>query len=249
MPRLFVVAMAVVVHLLINSSPVGATFSGTNGLIAFTQGDFFNGIPAQVFTAAPDGVGQRPLPLPEGIQVDTFSVPSWSPDGNGLLISHTFRLDNTGQCCLPFRPAIVTSDGSGFRLLTINYGPFDIDCTAWLGQTRILCAFGDENAGVFSIRASDGGDAVRLTTNPFGGIDVPVDTSPDGAQFLFLRFKPGSQPRPRPFQTQQVALYIENIDGSGLRQITPFGLAAPHEVSGASWSPTGGPCAGWRASW
>ena len=32
---------------------------------------------------------------------------------------------------------------------------------------------------------------------------------------------------------------MENIDGTGLRQITPYGLAAPHEVASARWSPDG----------
>jgi Tol biopolymer transport system component len=217
-----------------------ATFPGQNGLIAFTQGDFFNGIPAQVFTAKPDGANQDQVQLPEGIDVEEFSIPVWSPDGSRLLISHTFRLDNTGQCCLPFRPAIVKPDGSEFNLLTITYGPFDMDCGTWsLDQTRILCGFGGDEPGIFSVRASDGGDPVRLTTNPYAANDFPADISPDGTQFLFLRFKPGASPGPRPFQTQQVALFVENIDGTGLRQITPYGLAAPHEVAGASWSPDG----------
>src|SRR5262249_40142809 len=81
---------------------------GINGQIAFTQGvlDFNGGAPASVFTANPDGSNSTQAPLPEGTRVEIFSVPVWSPDGTELLISHTLRLDNTGQCCF-FQPATV----------------------------------------------------------------------------------------------------------------------------------------------
>jgi len=49
-----------------------------------------------------------------------------------------------------------------------------------------------------------------------------------------LRFRRGNAPG-----GQQVAIYVENIDGTGLRQLTPYGLAAPHEAASAQWSPDG----------
>jgi Tol biopolymer transport system component len=228
----------------------GATFIGTNGQIAFTQGDL-NGIaPTNIFTANPDGLEQKQLPLPNGIGVESFSEAVWSPDGSKLLISHTQRLDSTGQFFL-FQPATVKPDGSEFNQLvppTPPGGPSanGIDCPVWLlDQTRILCAFNDSTtgtSGAFSIRASDGGDPVRLTTNPYsttGGFDLPTDISPDGTRFVFLRYKPGARPQPNPDRTQQVALFVENIDGTDLRQITPFGLALPHDFASANWSPDG----------
>jgi TolB protein len=32
---------------------------------------------------------------------------------------------------------------------------------------------------------------------------------------------------------------VENLDGTGLRQLTPYGLAEPHETAAAQWSPDG----------
>jgi hypothetical protein len=32
---------------------------------------------------------------------------------------------------------------------------------------------------------------------------------------------------------------VENINGTGLRQLTPYGLAYPHETASARWSPDG----------
>src|SRR5437016_3556851 len=95
-------AVALLVCVMLPAGAVHATVPGTEGRVAFTQGDFFNGTPANVFTAKPDGSDQHQVPFPQGIQVEAFSIPVWSPDGTKLLISHTFRLDNNGQCCLPF---------------------------------------------------------------------------------------------------------------------------------------------------
>lgn len=59
--------------------------------------------------------------------------------------------------------------------------------------------------------------------------------SPNGDRFLFIRFKPGATDH-----ALQSALFVENIDGSGLRQITPFGFIYPHDDQAwASWSPDG----------
>src|SRR6266496_3621205 len=49
----------------------------------------------------------------------------------------------------------------------------------------------------------------------------------------------GAQPPPNPDKTRQAALFVENTDGTGLRQITPFGLAHSHDLAGARWSPDG----------
>lgn len=177
------------------TGPVQAKVPGPNGQIVFErliQDQPDDTALANVYTTNPDGthVQQVPLVYPPEI----FSFPVWSPDGTKLLISHTFRLDSEGNCCLPFRPAIVNPDGSGFTLLTMTYAPFDTDCPVWsLDQTRILCGFGGDQPGVFSFNASDGGDPVRLTTNPYGNVDRPTDISPDGTQFVFVRFKPRGQ--------------------------------------------------------
>src|SRR6266496_5342431 len=106
------------------AGPAGATVAGTNGQIAFARQIPTGG--ANVFIANPDGSAAQQVPLV--YPAEDFGVPVWSPDGSRLLISHTFRLDGNGECCLPFRPAIVNPDGSGFTLLTMAYAPVDMDC-------------------------------------------------------------------------------------------------------------------------
>lgn len=218
------------------------TVSGTNGQIAFAQQIGSGGQGANVYTANPDGSKVQQVPLVN--MAEDFGIPVWSPDGTKLLISHTIRLDGAGQCCL-FQPATVNPDGSSFNQLVPPNPPGassdGIDCPAWsLDQTRILCGFSGDQPGIFSIRASDGGDPVRLTTNPFANEDLPTGISPDGTRFVFLRYNPGpAHGGPKPFITEHVALFVANVDGSGIRQITPFGLAAPHERASAQWSPDG----------
>src|SRR5258705_5887 len=183
------------------------------------------------------GARQVPLVYP----AENFGIPRWSPDGRQLLISNVFRFDTAGNL-LPFRPATVGVDGSNFNLLQPPGAPFDMACFGgWYPDaTRLLCGYGEGPPGVFSIRPSDGGDPARLTTYPFGKscntCDEATDVSPDGTRFVFLRFKRENAAN---FREEQVALFVENINGTGLRQITPYGLAAPHEAASARWSPDG----------
>ena len=218
------------------------TTTGTNGQIAFAQ--ITTDGAANVFIANSDGSNVQQVPLVN--PAEAFGVPVWSPDSTKLLISHTIRLDSAGQCCL-FQPATVDLNGSNFNQLMPPNPPgasANADCGAWYPDgTRLLCGFTGDQPGIFSIRASDGGDPVRLTTNPYGPgelLDAATDISPDGTRFVFLRYRPGpSHGGPFPFITEQVALFVENIDGTGLRQLTPFGLAEPHEIASAKWSPDG----------
>ena len=224
--------------------PVQLVAQQTNGQIAFAQQIGPGGQGANVFIANPDGTHIQQVPLVN--LAEDFGVPIWSPEGTKLLISHTVRLDGAGQCCL-FQPATVNPDGTSFNQLDPPSPPGassdGMDCGAWFPDgTRLLCGFGGgAQPGVFSIRVSDGGDPVRLTTYPFGpncnGCDTVADISPDGKRFVFLRYRRDATNLP--FVVEQVALFVENTDGTGLRQLTPYGLAAPHERASARWSPDG----------
>ena len=202
--------------------------------IAFTRRLDTGG--ADVFVTRPDGTGTVHVPL--SYPVEDFGLPVWSPDGGRLLISHVFRFDENGDF-LPFRPVIVRPDGSNETLLEIPDGPFDMFCATWASAARLLCAFGDDADGVYSVRASDGGDARLLWRNAAGQRDLPFDLSPDGSRFLFIRFRAGPPSTPQQDRTQKVALYVANIDGTGIRQIVPFGIAQGHELAAAHWSPDG----------
>jgi Tol biopolymer transport system component len=51
-----------------------------------------------------------------------------------------------------------------------------------------------------------------------------------------MRAKPGADPNAR---HQRGALFVESADGTGLRQITPYGQANSHDDAAESWSPDG----------
>jgi Tol biopolymer transport system component len=198
----------------------GATFSGMNGRIVFGR---FN--PAigddDIYAVNPDGSHEVK------ILAGPAECPRWAPDYNHIGVAST-----AGTFV---RVGIINSDGSGLTQLaasaTLNSG-----CGAWSadGSRIAFEAWDDTNPnlvpGVFTFRASDGGDLKRLTTNPFGAHDVPVDYSPDGTHLAFLR---GNSLVNR--HNGSVALFMANADGTNPRQITPWGLAA----GSARWSPNG----------
>jgi hypothetical protein len=214
--------------------PAQAKVPGPNGQIVFSR---FNPDTetADIFVANPDGTHTHEVPLP--IPAEGFGGAFWSPDGTKLLITNLIQFDDNGEL-LPFRPATVNPDGSDFRVLEPPGAPFDMFCDAWSPDaTRILCGFGGDAPGVFSIRASDGGDPVRLSTNPYGAGELPGDYSPDGTHIVFMRTKPGAGSNPD--RTQQGALFVAKADGTEPRQITPYGLANSHDNAFAHWSPDG----------
>jgi Tol biopolymer transport system component len=188
-----------------------------NGRIAYGQWD--QTIEAyKLFTVKPDGTGVLDL------QVDT-DVLAWSPDGSKLLI--TDLVSGPGR----LRPATINPDGSGLKRLDGTPDPLlDLGCHAWSPDgARIACqGFNDDHpelAGLYTLRASDGGDLVRVTSD----LDLPGDYSPDGTQIVFIRQDPNAPP-------EVGALFVVNTDGSGLRRITPKRFAL---FTGGSWSPDG----------
>jgi WD40 repeat protein len=233
--RTWLVTLLAIVLVSLTALPAAAKYPGTNGQIAFTR---YDDTGAHVFTANPDGGNPKQLPA------DDADLAVWSPGGSQILIT---------ICCPsgPPRPAIINADGTGFNLLSISGLPADGDvvCRAWSPDaSQLLCLYTrdtDDHSldGIYTIRVSDGAVLKRLTVNPypptgsFGGGDIPGDYSPDGRQFVFLRAKPGAGPMPD--RNQSGALFVENTDGTGLRQITPYGLADSHNVPSESWSPDG----------
>jgi len=234
--RVCLVTLIAVVLAALAALPAAAKYPGANGVVAFTTFDPVTG-DAHVVIANPDGSQEKQLPP------DAASQPVWSPNGSQILLA---------ICCPsgPPRPAIINADGTGFNLLSVPDFPADgaVVCRAWSPDaSQLLCQFmGDTDHsldGIYTIRVSDGEVLKRVTVNPypptgdFGGGDIPGDYSPDGNQFVFMRAKPGAGPVPD--RNQSGALFVENSDGTGLHQITPYGLANSHDNGVARWSPDG----------
>jgi hypothetical protein len=210
--------------------------SASSGQIAFIRTSP-DGSQVNLMTASPDGTTSTVVPLAN--RPETFSFPAWSPDGTKLLISHTFRTKSDGTCCLAWRPAIANPDGSGFTQLAMTYAPTGLDCPIWLvGGVRILCKFDAHRSEIFSVRAFDGGGPKLLIRDPLRSqSDLPTSISPNGKRFVFIRSRPGEGANLE--SDQMTSLFIANARGTGVRQLTPFGLTAAHEDAWAAWSPNG----------
>jgi len=172
-----------------------------------------------IFIARADGTDEEQLtPFAESCCVRV------SPDGTQILYSlfeggrvttGIRNLEDGDVRALPFPDA------------TANIGP-----GAWSPDgERVALQLWDETDsardGIYTARASDGGDLVRLTDAEIA--DIPADYSPDGTQLVFLRES----------STQSTGeLFTVDVDGSGEpTRISPEGMAVGY--GSARFSPDG----------
>jgi hypothetical protein len=132
-----------------------------------------------MFVSQADGSGESavPLPGPEG-------GGRWSRSGQQIAVMTVLADGRIGT-------AIIASDGKVLRVFTIPDATLNVSCTIWSrDDKRLACeAWDDSNSsrnGIYTVRATDGGDLQRLTTPPAGMHDLPGDFSPDG-QLVFKR--------------------------------------------------------------
>jgi len=159
----------------------------------------------RLFIVDPDGTHE--VALPWSVDVE---CPTWFPDGSTILIA---GYDYPGA---PLRPATITADGKESKLLdganmpNLNLGCGDVSPD---GTRLVLEGFPTNPrdrslTGLYSVRASDGGDLVRLTR--CGGEPAYL---PDG------RITTGCA---KPNNPDLGAQYILNADGSDMHRITPW---------------------------
>ena len=209
--------------------PAHAKVPGTNGQLVFARYD-----PAiddsHVFTINPDGTHEQQLL--EGVA----EIPHWSPDGTAIAMICNWTQHQGCTLVGEEAPTLINADGSGLTHLPIPPGFPAGGCNVWSADgSRLACGFGDfdppqpERNGMYTMRASDGGDVFQVTTTP--GEDGAFDYSPDGSRIVLFRIDPT---RP-PFGQENIALFVVNVDGTGLHRVTPWGLG----TFTASWSPDG----------
>jgi len=222
-PLKWLTAIVLCAGMALPASPAQAKVPGPNGRIAFSRGDRDDN--TVTYTVNPDGSHLQQL-------FGGFSGgPRWSPDGSqvSLLAPCT---DGEENCAA----TIVDPDTGTFRQFKFPDPDLETNCGfGWSPDgTRLTCeGFGvtdPSRNGIYTIRASDGRDLRRITSNPDGD-DIPGDYSPDGNRLVFSRIDPS-----RPAKAN-VALFVVNIDGTGPRRITPWGL--PFFEDGGRWSPDG----------
>lgn len=208
-----VLAIAVgLVFAAVAALPAAAGPPGTNGQITFarfnpTLGD------TQVYVVNPDGTGQRLVQGP----TDTGECPKWFPDGGHIAL-----------CGSPVGLSrIINPDDGTFRDVGVAdpnlFNPCGLPSP---DGTLLLCeTFSEDGSqnGIHVVRSSDGGGLRQITSDP-GGDDIPGDWSPNSKRIVFLR-------------TTLDALFVVNLNGTGLKQITSAGFNI--SSFGGDWSPQG----------
>ena len=166
-------------------TPTATVFEGRLLFSRFTEASHtFTGM----FTARTDGSAETAVPLPweEG-------GGQWSTSGTEIAVP-TFLADER------IGTAIIATDGTLLRELLISDATLNLVCTVWSGNDSHLACEGWDDTdssrnGIYTVRASDGGDIQRLTTPPAGQHDLPGDYSPAG-QFIFKRHRGEEGPGP-----------------------------------------------------
>lgn len=193
--------------------PASAKLSGPNGQIAFYQDNGDDRGPSSVYTINPGGTHQQ-------LVQESADFPHWSPDGAQVAM----ECDSCGGPAL-----IVNPDTGNSRVLPSVDPTLGLGCFwAWSPDgTRLLCGTDDETDpsrnGIYTVRASDGGDLTRVST--FG--DTPGDYSPDGTQISFVGADPNGD----------LHIYIVKVNGGAPTAITPAGMSVVDDYGG-TWSPT-----------
>jgi TolB protein len=201
------------------ATPALATYPGQNGRIAFLRFVETTG-QLQLFSVNPDGSDTQQLTdFP-----DHFAEgPDWSADGTKI----AFDSDLAGNVHI----FSINADGSGLTQITSGSG-FE-GFPSWSPDaTKIAVDGGDEDGlpqGIFIVDVATGA-LTPVTANPYGFFDTEPQYSPDGTQITFTRVK-----RFNPGRGGQTAVFVVNVDGSHLRQLTPWGMNAAE----SDWSPDG----------
>jgi Tol biopolymer transport system component len=206
--------------------PAGTTYCGDNNEPWSPNGSkvvcivFKPNGTIQTATVGPAGSGYMVLSNPK-LPPD-FGCGSWSPDGTRLLCPftsggvYTVRPNGTGLLELTTTP---TGEGpSGYA----NDGSHAYFTTQDQNDFRTLYSVKTDGTG--GLTALSPPTVSVLDQGSFDG--VSADSSPDGSQVVFAAVVSGATR----------ALYVVNIDGTGLRQIkTPTGI----NPTSAQWSPDG----------
>ena len=125
-----------------------------------------------MFTTAADGSGEVEVPMPW-----TEGGGRWSRSGELIAIPTQLEDGRVGT-------AILDATGNVVRVLDIPDETLNLPCTVWSpDDARLACEGWDDEdptrSGIYTVRSSDGGDVVRVTTAPAGMADFPGDWSPD----------------------------------------------------------------------
>jgi Tol biopolymer transport system component len=202
----------------LTASAAAAGGGGGDGRIVWTR-NATNSPRAQIVSARPDGRHLRKLTHPKKHNFDIDA--QISPGGSQVALERDFG-EETAQMI------VVGADGRNERVLDLGcVDPCALDSApTWLGTDRIAFTpvIGPFDAPNDSARSAvlqtallDGSDIQRLSEPGIDGVfeDYHAHLSPDGSYIVFTRLR--NDPL-------AVAAFRMNVDGSDVRQLTPWKL-------------------------
>ena len=187
--------------------------TGTRG-IAATRIAFVDGTKLKIIDS--DGANERTLPT-----AGAALSPAWSPNGKSIVYADADdRGTRIGQIDLrTMRPRLLPASSRGLNITPI----YTRD-----GKNIVWASGGDSPAELVLADAS-GEDTVSVPFVGRRGSETTSPTfSPDGKQIAFMS--------PVPLTPQ---IYIMNLDGTGLRLLTPVVPGKRSYRTGPEWSPRG----------
>ena len=184
----------------------------------------------RLYTVAPDGSDLRQV-------TDVHAeYPDWSPDGSMIAFDDGSVIDHIDWSLDWGHIYTVKADGTGLSQITTGEGAeFAPDWSP--DGTHIAVSAIDQNGsppGIFILDPATG--AMRpVTANPYPGYqDKEPDYAPDGTRIAFVRDRQLVEAGAS--SGNMSALFVVNVDGSGLRRLTPWRMGL---TGTPSWSPNG----------
>ena len=195
------------------SDEIERWITGTRG-IAATRIAFIDGKLLKIVDS--DGANERTIPT-----VGAALSPAWHPSGRYLVYSDA---DDRGT-----RIAQVDLRTMKPRLLAASNRGLNITPAYTRDGKSIVWASGGDSPAELVIASAAGDDSVpRPFAGRTGNETTSPSFSPDGKQIVFMS--------PFPLTPQ---LYTMNVNGTGLKRITPVVVGKRSYRTGAEWSPHG----------
>ena len=195
------------------SDEVERWITGTRG-IASTKIVFVEGKVMKVVDS--DGANERVLPT-----VGAALSPAWHPSGKSIVyVDADDRGTRIGQIDLrSLRPRLLSASKRGLNITPV----YTKD-----GKNIVWAAGGDSPAELFLASATGEDSVPKPFVGRTGFETTSPSFSPDGKQVVFMS--------PVPLTPQ---LYTMNVNGTGLRQLTPAVPGHRSYRTGPDWSPLG----------